>query len=337
MSGDKFGTKYDRLFVAALTPLKTNYKVDEPGLRKLLKYFMQKKFVSAGGAIIINPEAGDIFYLTREEKRRSVEIALEECGDKVAVFAGVAALRTEDSIIVAKDAKEVGADGIFLIPPMGAIDVTTSWNADKFPEVWIDMAKAQVEAVDLPAIAHPTASPSPLYGIGLPLEATLKMCKDIPNIIGWKMVYAYPGWVRVARALRSLNRHVAVMGASAHYFHENLATDYFDGTVTGSFNYAMEPMIDHIKAWRARNLDDANRIWKSGLEDLHYYVYEDYGRLHVKYKAAAWLRGLVDFPLMRPPMPKPRKEEILTLYDLLKKTGLSVIPKNDLNTFLKKL
>ena len=158
---DRFGTKYDRLFVAILTPMKENYDVDEQALRKFLKYFMQPKFRDAGGVVIINPEAGEIFYLSREEKRRNVEIAMEECGGKVPVFAGAIDLRTEDSVKVAKDAKEVGAEGIFLIPPMGSIDVTLAWNPDKYPEVWLDMAKAQVEAVDLPAIAHPTAPYSP--------------------------------------------------------------------------------------------------------------------------------------------------------------------------------
>jgi dihydrodipicolinate synthase/N-acetylneuraminate lyase len=48
MTADRFGTKYDRLFVAVLTPMKENYAVDEPALRKLLQYFMQLKFREAG-------------------------------------------------------------------------------------------------------------------------------------------------------------------------------------------------------------------------------------------------------------------------------------------------
>ena len=337
MSSPKFGKEFDRLFVAVVTPTKKTEEVDESALRKLLQYFMQPKFVQAGGAIVINPEAGDIFYLTRAEKKRNVEIAMEECDGKVPVFAGVADLRTADSVKVAVDAKEVGVDGIFLIPPMGAIDVTLSWNANQFPEVWLDMAKAQVEAVDLPAIVHPTASPSSVFGIGLPLEATLKMCREIPNIVGWKMVYAYPGWVLVARALRALERHVGVLGASAHYFHENLATGYFDGTVSGSFNYAMEPMIDHINAWRRGDLHEANGIWKSGLENLQYYIYADYGRLHVKYKAGAWLRGLVPSPFLRAPMPKPRRNEVERLRELLGALGVSLIPEGDVNRIVAQL
>jgi 4-hydroxy-tetrahydrodipicolinate synthase len=329
MSSDRFGTRFDRSYVALLTPFKENYEVDEPALRRLLQYFMQPKFIEAGGGIIINPEAGELFYLSREEKRRNVEIALEECGGKVPVFAGSVDLRTEDAVKVAKDAKEVGCDGLFLMPPIGCMDITTSWNADKYPEVFVDFAKAQVDAVDLPAIVHPVASSSVAFGIGLPLGATLQMCREIPNIVGWKMTYSYPGATTIAKALRELPRHVGILRATAKFFHENLSRNSFDGTVTGSLNYAMEKMIDHINAWRRKDINEACTIWESGLADLHEYVYADYSRLHIRYKTATWLRGLIPLPFMRSPVPAPRKEEVVTLRSLLNKAGLSTVPQAD--------
>jgi len=317
------------LFVASVTPYKEGtYEVDEVALRNLLRYFLQPKFVDAGGAVIINPEAGELFYLSREEKRRNVEIAVEECQGKVPLFAGVLAPTTEDTVQEALDAKEAGVDGLFLLPPMGAMDITGSWNAEKYPEIWIDMAKAIDEACNLPLIAHPVASVTPAYAMGLPLSATIKMVTEIPNFVGWKMTYSYDGYRIIARGLRSLDRHVAIMGAPAVFFHEALATGQFDGTVTGSFCYAMEPMIDHINAWRRSDVGAARRIWDAGLAQLHEYVYSDYSRLHIRYKIAAWLRGLVPHPLMRPPQPKPREEEVATLRELLSGVGVDTIPED---------
>ncbi len=337
MSADRFGRKFDRLFVAVLTPMKEDYTIDEPAMRNFLRYFMQRKFIDAGGAIIINPEAGELFALRRQEKRRNVEIALEECGGKVPIFAGVIDINTEDAVKVAVDAKEVGADGLFLMPPIGSQDIGTTWNAEKYPEVFIDMAKAEVDAVDLPAIVHPVGSPSPAFGIGLPLNVTIEACTKIPNIVGWKMTYSDPGSIIIAKALRALDHHVGIFRAGARFFHENLATDYFDGTVTGSLNYAMESMIDHIGAWKRMRIEEACRIWKSGLEDLQEYVYSDYSRLHVRYKIATWLRALIPLPFMRPPMPKPRGEEVMALRHLLAKAGYEVIPERDSDSILKKI
>jgi 4-hydroxy-tetrahydrodipicolinate synthase len=337
MPPDRFGRKYDRLFVAVLTPFKENYAVDEAALRKLLKYFMQSKFTQAGGAIIINPEAGELYTLTRQELRRNIEIAREECGGKVPIFAGVIGPTTEEGVKVAVDAKELGVDGVFLMPPTGSMDITTSWNAEKYPEVFVDMAKAEVDAVDLPAIVHPVGGATPAFGIGLPVSTVLAACREIPNIVGWKMTYSYPGGFTVAKALRKLDRHVGVLRASARFFHEYLATDYFDGTVSGSFNYAMESMVDHINAWRKRDLEEACKIWKAGLEDLHEYVYSDYSRLHVRYKLATWLRGLIPLPFMRPPMPKPRKEEVIALGDALTHAGYEIIPKTESDRIVAQL
>jgi 4-hydroxy-tetrahydrodipicolinate synthase len=337
MSVERFGTRYDRLYVTVVTPFKENYDVDEPALRKFLQYFMQPKFVNAGGGVIVNPACGEIFYLSREEKKRNVEIALEECGGKVPVFAGVLGLRTKEFVDVARDAREAGADGLFLFPPVGDSTVERQWRADRDPEIWVDVAKAVIKEADLPIITHPTAPFTSEFGIGLPLGATLRMCKEIPNIVGWKMVYNYLGTKKVARGLRSLERHVGIFSAPGDLFHENLATGYFDGSATGALNYSMEIMIDHIEAWRRKDIDEARRVWKSGLEDLQDYVFSDYSRFHVMYKEAAWLRGLIPRPLMRPPMPKPKKQELLTLRELLSKANLSVIPIEDVNRVIAQL
>jgi dihydrodipicolinate synthase/N-acetylneuraminate lyase len=336
MSSDRWGRKFDRLFVAVVTPYKSNYEIDEPALRSFLRYLMQPKFTDAGGAIIINPEAGEVTFLSREEKIRNVEIAVDECKGKVPIFAGAVDLRTEHAVQAAIDAQKAGADGLFLYPPMGAMDITSGWDADKYPEIWMDLAKAQIDATDMPAITHPSG-PASALGRVLPLKSTLKMCNEIPNIVGWKMIHSYQGMKIVAEGLRSLSRHVAILPAPANFFHENLACGYFDGTVTGSFCYAMEPMVDHINAWRNKDIDEACRIWQSGLAELHNYVNAEAGRMHIRYKETTWLRGLIPLPFMRPPLPEPRKEELVSLRKLLAKAGLSVIPERDSNRIMEQL
>jgi len=88
---------------------------------------------------------------------------------------------------------------------------------------------------------------------------------------------------------------------------------------------------------KRKDIEEATRIWNSGLENLQHYVYSEYSRLHIRYKAATWLRGLIPLPFMRLPMPKPKKAEITTLRDLLKGAGLSVVPEEDVNRIMKQL
>jgi dihydrodipicolinate synthase/N-acetylneuraminate lyase len=315
----------DHLYVAVLLPFDRQMKIDEPAYRRYLQYFLKnEKFVRMGGGLCINPEAGEIFYLTRQEKRRVLEIAMEEVQGKVPILAGTWAMTTDETVETARDCKSLGVDGIFVTPPGGAQDVTSCWDADGYPEIWLDQIIAQDRAVDLPIITHPVGGAKPPFYPGLPLGATLRICREVPNVVGWKMTYMYDGFRLIANGLRGLNHHVAIMGALASRFHEYKATGMFDGTLSGFWNFALEPMLDHLEAWDAKDIDKARRIWDGGLVQLHEYV-ADMGRLHIRYKTATWLRGLIPNPFMRSPMPKPKQAEIDALYRLLKALNFDVI------------
>lgn len=318
----------ERYYAAVLLPLTPSLKIDEPAYRKFIQYFVNNQRFRNSGGLCINPEAGEIFYLTRAEKRRVLEIAMEEAYGKLPIVAGTWALTTEECVETARDAKALGVDGIFVTPPGGAQDVTSCWDADTYPEIWTDMIKAQDRAVDLPIITHPVSGSAPPFAPGLPVKATIQICKDVPNIVGWKMTYAfYEGYRIVAKGLRSLNRPVAIMGALASRFHEYNLIRMFDGTLSGFWNFSLEPMLDHLEAWNRRDVEEACQIWEGGLSQLQDYV-ADMGRLHIRYKTATWLRGLIPNPFMRPPMPRPLQTEIDTLYMLLKNAGVSVIEKS---------
>ena len=338
----EYGIKWkwgrDFLYVAVVVPYKKDsFDVDYEAYRRLIRYFLQPKFVDAGGALVVNPEAGEVFYLDEEEKKRIIKVALEEVSGKAPVFTGASHVTTEGTVKECVAAKELGVDGIFFIPPMGSGDITYAWNPDLYPEVWIDMMKAITDATDLPMLVHPTAGFNPRYGVGIPAGATLKILKEIPHIIGWKMTYNYTGWKTVAEAIRTLDHHVGVLGAPSDLWHWALLNEYFDGSVNGAFCYSMEPKIDHVLAWKRNDLAGARRIWNSGLMAIQDYVFSDYARLHIRYKVGAWLRGLVPHPLMRPPQPKPLVSECREMARLLKNLDLSMITEQEIEPIVSRL
>ena len=318
-----------RRYVAALLPFDSNMKIDEQGYRRFIRHFVDNPRFCEKGGLCVNPEAGEIFYLTREEKRRVLEIAMEEAHGKLPIISGTWAMTTDEMVETARDCKALGVDGIFVTPPGGAQDVTSCWDADMYPEIWGDTIKAQDRAVDLPIVTHPVSgSDFPFYP-GLPVQATIALCREIPNIVGWKMTYMYDGYKIVANALRGLDRPVAVMGALASRFHEYRANDLFDGTLSGFWNFARDPMLDHLDAWDRGDYPAASDVWKSGLVKLHEYV-ADMGRLHIRYKTATWIAGLIPSPFMRAPMPKPSRQEVETLYALLQAAGIPTIEREAL-------
>ncbi|MBR1485815.1 MAG: dihydrodipicolinate synthase family protein [Synergistaceae bacterium] len=77
-----------------------------------------KSFYDKGiQGLVCNGHTGEITGLTRAERKRVVEICAEECGDIMTIVSGVNCENTQESIEMAREAKEAGADGILLMPP----------------------------------------------------------------------------------------------------------------------------------------------------------------------------------------------------------------------------
>jgi 4-hydroxy-tetrahydrodipicolinate synthase len=270
---------------------------------------------------IINAEAGEIYTLTQEEQTRNVQAVV--AAGVGPVVAGVVGRTGREAAACAEAALAVGAAALFVLPPMGSADVTVCWDPAAYPEVAVGYLKQIAAAAgDVPLIIHPSGPRSPAWGIGWPIEAVQATIRSVPTVRGWKMTYSYEGFRRVARWIHADAPHVAVLPSSAVRYHENLANRQLDGACSGSFTYALKPMIEHISAWHEGDVARATDQWLGGLAELHEFVYADYSRLHIRYKLAAWLAGEISSPLMRDPLPGPSMAEAQRLQALLPAAGV---------------
>ncbi len=331
-----FGDRpFHRVFVPCVLPYALGgFDVDEAALRHFLEFITKDEFVDQGVGVVINSEAGELVYLSREESRRNVEIAVEVCAGRVPVVAGVAGLRPETMIEIAQDAKELGADGLMLLPPMGAVDVSVGWNTTRYPEVWVDVAKAIDEAVGMPLVMHPVTNMTPEFGPGFPVSGVMMMVREIENVVAWKMTYNWQGWRVVANELRLFDRHIALLASGARYFHEGMASGIMDGTLTASLNYSLEASLDHFRAFHKGDLDEALKIWDGGLRQLQDYVFAESSRLHMRSKIGGWIAGHMPHPFMRPPMPKPMPDECVRIRSLMITAGCPVISADEFESGL---
>lgn len=320
---------YDRFYVALVLPYRPDsLEVDPDAYRELVRYFTRdEKFVQIRGALIANPEAGEIFYMTPEERALTLRIALEERPKGMPVFAGVCGLRMEDVVASALQNKALGADGLFILPPGGMAAVTTSLNGAKNPEIWTDYVRTIAEVTQLPIIVHPAHPHTEQWGGALPMESVRSIVENVPSVVGWKMIYGIEhAHFTVARYLRSLPRHVAVLNETHFGIHTSLFCDLVDGAVQGYYNFIKEPAVDHLLAWQRGDFAQVKRIYTERFMPVRDYIYTDSAHQHSRYKIAAWLRGRCSHPFCRPPMPPPSREDAETLYGLLRKSSLDVIP-----------
>jgi 4-hydroxy-tetrahydrodipicolinate synthase len=88
-----------------ITPADPSGKVDIPALKRLLAPLISARVDSIG----LLGSTGTYPFLSRAERRRATDAALEDTGGKIPVFVGIGSLRTDDAVALAQDAKAAGA------------------------------------------------------------------------------------------------------------------------------------------------------------------------------------------------------------------------------------
>jgi 4-hydroxy-tetrahydrodipicolinate synthase len=100
------------VYPALVTPfVRDNEALDEVAFRRLIRHCLPHV-----DGVVTSGTTGEFSYLTREEQRRLLEIALEEAQGKP-VIAGCGASGTAEAIALAADAKAVGATAVLVVTP----------------------------------------------------------------------------------------------------------------------------------------------------------------------------------------------------------------------------
>lgn len=95
-----------------ITPADADGRVDVAALRRLVRRLVDAKVDGVG----LLGSTGTYAYLTRDERRRAIEAAVEAAGGAAPIVAGVGALRTDAAVALARDAKAAGAGAGLLAP-----------------------------------------------------------------------------------------------------------------------------------------------------------------------------------------------------------------------------
>ncbi len=162
-------TSWTGVGTALITPFKSNGDVDEAAFRRLAR-----RQVDAGIHVLVPcGTTGETPTLLAAERRRLVEIAIDEAGSKALVLAGAGGYSTSDVIRAVEAMEKIGAHGI--------LSVTPYYNRPT-PEGLVQ---------HYTAIAGSTALPIILYNVpgrtGCNIDpATLQRLAAIDGIVGVK-------------------------------------------------------------------------------------------------------------------------------------------------------
>ena len=106
-------TRFTGLGTALITPFKKDGSIDEAAVKRLVRRQVDAgvHFVSPCGT------TGEAPTLSRAEKRRVVELVVEEVNHKVPVLAGAGGYDTHEVVELVRDFERVGCDGVLSVTP----------------------------------------------------------------------------------------------------------------------------------------------------------------------------------------------------------------------------
>ena len=115
--------------------------------------------------------AGEFFKFSDEERKKLFDIVIDEVNGKVPVLVGAWHTGTEPAIMLAKYAKDAGADGLILIPPFFRKIESTLYLYEHFSRI--------ADNVDLPIMIQDAED---TFGIHICTTLCKKLANDCPNI-----------------------------------------------------------------------------------------------------------------------------------------------------------
>jgi len=275
---------------ANLLPFTSDLDIDEAAYRRHLRWLVNAPGVTG---IVANGHAAEVSSLTRDERKRSLAIALDEIAGAVPVVAGVYADGTREAVELARDARAAGAAGLLVFPP-----TLFMWGAQLKPDMAVRHFSVLADAVDLPLIVfeYPPAS-----GIGYSPETLALLCK-IPSVAGVKDwsndIVAYE---RNLRVLRAADRPIAMLSA----FTMSLMTTFLlgaDGCISGMGSVAADLQAALLAAVAAGDLDRARAINDRLSPLVSVFYAPPFVDMHNRMKEALVLLGRIPAAHVRPPL-----------------------------------
>lgn len=154
---------------AMTTPMHEDESINEEELRNHVD-----RLVEAGvhGLFCLGTN-GEVFAMTKEEKKKVMEIVIEQNAGRLPVYVGSGCVGTKETIETTQMAKDLGADCASIICP---------YFAQGSQDSLYNHYKSVAEAVDIPILIYNMPART---GINISYETVVKLSK-IPNIVGIK-------------------------------------------------------------------------------------------------------------------------------------------------------
>ncbi|MEJ5377883.1 MAG: 4-hydroxy-tetrahydrodipicolinate synthase [bacterium] len=159
------------IIAAVVTPFDEKEQIDEEAFRAVIERLIQ---AGVHGLFPVGSQ-GEFYALEFHEKKRLMELAVEQAAGRAFVMPNTGAITTRESVRLSQLAQSLGAD---------CISVITPFFISPSQEELYDHFKAICESVEIPVLAY--NNPDRTGGVALSVQTLDRLARDLPNFVGIK-------------------------------------------------------------------------------------------------------------------------------------------------------
>ncbi len=156
--------------VAIITPFKPNGDVNYEKMAELV----EEQIAGGTDAIIVCGTTGESSTMTHEEDDEVIRFVCEQVNHRIPVIAGTGSNCTREAVTKSIAAEKAGADGLLVVTPYYN-KATQNGLIAHFTEI--------ANSVQIPVLLYHIPGRT---GVTMKPETIVKLCKDVPNIVGVK-------------------------------------------------------------------------------------------------------------------------------------------------------
>src|SRR5699024_8518605 len=153
-------------FPVLITPMHENEEVDYEGFRGNIDHFIDQGVAG----LCVNGSTGEFVSLTKEEKLKLMEVAVDQVNGRVPLIVGTAAETTKEAVMYTQYAEKAGADASLLI---------NSYYAHPRDKEIYEHFKTVANSVTFPVMIYNNPFTS---GVNIGTETILQVGRDVENI-----------------------------------------------------------------------------------------------------------------------------------------------------------
>ncbi len=282
--------------VALVTPFRGG-KIDEESFRNLIRWHLKE----GTHGILVSGTTGESATLSKEEKKRLFEIALEEAKGKLPLIAGTGTNDTQKTLELTKMAEEMGMDAALLVTPY--------YNKPTQKGLY-EHYKYIASQVKIPLILYNVPGRT---AVNLLPETTAKL-SEIENIVAIKE--ACGDLKQISELKLKCKEDFIILSGDDFTAYPTIVLGG-KGVVSVAANITPKEMAELMEA-------SLNGNYSRALE-LHLYLYPLFKILFIETnpvpaKEALYLMGMIESPEVRLPLSSLTENSFQQLKTLLRET-----------------